>query len=245
MNSVRARDILALRTTFQNRLDLLDVEGGLRACSRLTLRRHSEAPKLAPLILELGLEISVGRVVRFHPAVPVNGFVDDFSGAGSPLSDEMICFYVARTDRAAKAARGHDEDQDDVKLGVALGYPDCCVAFVQQRGSVPRLSEALSLYAADGYYDPLIWPVALIHDGALTTHYPCSQGCARSKSMSVARWNLIQRTASEPIVRSIKAIHAAHYWAAEGGAIHSTFTHTHESRGDNRMSVGPMRDLAL
>jgi len=67
----------------------------------------------------------------------------------------------------------------------------------------------------------------------------------RSQSMSIARWNLIQRAASESIVLRIKAIHAAHYWAIEGGAIHSTFTHTHEPRGDGRMTAGPMRDLAL
>lgn len=245
MSALRAQEILALKTSFQNRLDLLDVACGLRACARLTLRRHSEAPALAPVILQLGLEISVGRVVRFHPAAPVNGFVDEFSSAGSPLSDEMICIYVARTEATAQAARDHDEHQDDVELGFALGYPECCVAFVQQRGNVPRLSEAFTLYVADGYYDPFIWPVALIHDGALTTHYPCSQGCAPSRSMSVARWNLVRTTASEPLVRRIKAIHAAQYWAADGGAIHSTVTHTHEPRGDNRMLAGPMRDLAL
>ena len=222
MDTRQISTVLVLKTSLQNRLDLLDVISGARPCARLTLRRWSEAGGMAREILNLGLKVVVSHYCLHHPVHPQNGYVDDFGTLEGVPTEEMICLYIAQRDEVAEEARMHDESHNDEQFGISLGYPRCCVNFVVNRGSVPKLAETFSLYATDGFYHPLAWPGAWIHDASLTANYPCSNTCSHSRALASGRWGLLKRFAASSLLDRVLKAHEAVYWLTDDGVISSS-----------------------
>lgn len=222
MDVQKISSVLAMETSLQNRLDLLDVITEARPCARLTLRRWSEAGTVAEEILKLGLTVVAGHYYHHHPVSPRNGYVDDFRMDEEVLAEEMICLYIAQHEDIAAEARVLDESNNDELFGISLGYPRCCVDFVRTRGSVPKLEEAFSLYVKNGFYHPFAWPCAWIHDAALTMNYPCSFDCIHSRALVSGRWELLKRFAGPPLLNRIIRVHDATYWLTDDGVISSS-----------------------
>jgi hypothetical protein len=207
-----------MKTSFQMRLDLLDVTTGLRPVARITARKEVEAALIARELLRLNLCLAAGRVTRLHPSRPKNGYVDEFqqnlSGA-----EEFINLYVSARPETCEDARDLDERGDDLRFGRLLGYPRCCVDWMMERGHVPSLVDCFKLYAEERRYSVLNWPAAMALDAALIPHYACSQSCGATKDLAIARWQLICRFGNERIRERVQRAHSCMYGLKRDGLI--------------------------
>lgn len=173
----------------QVRFDLLDVYLGWRPAARLLLVRGGRAESAATLCVALGLVpvVDPALVWQARPS-PGSPYVDHLSEvAGGKDAEALVVLFVGRTGDAARAAMAADRSADDGQLGVALGYPPCCIRSVGRHRGVPTLVESLQLYASDGCFDPLLWPAAALNDAGLLPHYPCGVGCMASRQLASAR----------------------------------------------------------
>ena len=167
MADLRIRSLLELSDlTLQIRCDIADVLAGIRPTARLMLRPGAEAETCVNAIIRAGLAVAVGRGIKWQPRRDQLGVVD-WMGESPDLRNEaekFIVLYTAFTQKSAEESRAADETCDDTKFGRALGYPPCCVKFVNDRGRVPEHKDVFELYAHQGSYDPLCWPGAMAFD---------------------------------------------------------------------------------
>jgi len=205
LSELMIRDFLNdVSLPLQLRLDCLDVATTIRPAARVLVQLGNEAEKVCAALLSSGVAISVAKGIK-RQQKPTHVTVHDWfdqNELGAELVD-MAVLYIARDQATADGARSADETKDDVLFGKALGYPSCCVEWVQRRGCVPELSECLELYARNFAYDPLIWPGAMLNDSPLTPHYPCSPDCAQSQALAQARVNLLARLSCWEILETI------------------------------------------
>jgi hypothetical protein len=218
----RVRDLLGFTSlTMQIRCDIVDVLTGLRPTARLMLRPGPEAESCVRAVINGGMSVAVGRGVKWQPRQQVVGVVD-WMGRGEAASgtaEKFVVLYIAKTQVLADSSRAADETRDDAAFGQALGYPPCCVRFVDDRGVVPEHKDVFSLYAIDGHYDPLCWPGAMAIDQSLLIHYPCSVSCAASRRLSEGRWNYIRQCGTSSVIELIRAAHALAYWLDSEGRV--------------------------
>lgn len=188
----------------QMRLDLLDVFCRLRPAARILIRPEDEAEEVCQAILSVGYYIAVGKGIKWQPKSSAVTCHDWFSkNSNSTTFESMAVLYVADSQAGADQTRAADETRDDVVFARALGYPSCCIEWVSVRKRVPELSECIELYAAEGSYDPLVWPGAMLNDASLTPHYPCSTSCVHSQALARARVELLVRLGCFEILESI------------------------------------------
>lgn len=205
----------------QLRLDLLDVFCGLRPAARILVKPDDEAAKVCQDVLAFGCSIAVGKGMKWQPKSSGIMCHDWFSDRSDAITLEaMAVLYVARSETTAQKTRTADETRDDVIFARSLGYPDCCIEWVRARGRVPELSESIELYAPDGFYDPLVWPAAMLLDAALTPHYPCSPTCAPSKALAQTRVHLLMRSGCFEILQRIVHAREMTYFTDKMGRIH-------------------------
>jgi hypothetical protein len=198
----------------QARLDLLDVAMRLRPAARILVRTGTETMVAAMLLEALQLDACAARGLA---CVPLGvDYADGFEAAPGRPAERMAVLYVSTTLKAAESLRGLDESADDANLGRALGYPDCCIDAISSRGGVPAIADAVSLYATEGTFDPLVWPPAAIADGPLLPHFPCTSGCVTSRRLAAARWDGACRHLPAVAARVLAAARAA-YWVDGSG----------------------------
>lgn len=174
--------------TLQLRLDVLDVMFDIRPASRILVRVQNEAEEVCADIINAGLSISVGRGIKWQKkstGLTCHDWFED--NIGGEDFEPMAILYLSTSESIANDTRSADETRDDKVFGKVLGYPDCCVDWVINRGKVPELAECINLYTKDGLYDPLIWPGAMAVDAPLTPHYPCSIQCKKSQDIALKR----------------------------------------------------------
>lgn len=177
-------------SSFQVRLDIIDVLADIRPVARIIVHRGMEATNCARALLSESLDVSVGSACELTPG-PL-GFTDDRRSVSEADRAEFIRLYVSKRRCLADTAKAADDAANDSALGTALGYPDCCVAAVGAWGSVPRILESLTLYSEDGYYDPFAWPAAHLYDAGLVPHFPCSMRCAETHRIAKARLAILR-----------------------------------------------------
>ena len=188
----------------QLRLDILDVVFKIRPAARVLVRVESEAEAVCRDILDAGLFISVGKGVKWQKkstGLTCHDWFDDNSAKDN--SEQMAILYVATSESIAEQTRAADETKDDKVFAKALGYPDCCIDWVCKRNRVPELSECIQLYTRDGFYDPLVWPGAMLLDAPLTPHYPCSIDCEKSQEIARARMGILKKLECTEIISRI------------------------------------------
>jgi hypothetical protein len=197
----------------QMRMDLLDVFCGLRPAARVLVKPEGEAHEVCQDILSIGFSIAVGKGVKWQPKSSGVTCHDWFSEkSNSTTFESMAVIYVAASQEEAEQTKAADETRDDVVFAHALGYPNCCIEWVNERKCVPELSECIELYASQGTYDPLIWPGAMLNDAPLTPHYPCSAICRLSKALAQARVDLLVKLGCfEILERIIRAREVVYY----------------------------------
>jgi hypothetical protein len=214
-SDLRIRDLLELSgLTLQIRCDMADVVSGLRPTARLMVRPGAEAETCARAIVRVGLSVAVGHGVKWQPRREQVGVVDWMgeAAASRDVAEKFIVLYVALTQSQAGHSRAADETRNDAEFGNALGYPACCVQFVNDRGRVPEHKDVFALYASHGHYDPLCWPGAMALDRSLLIHYPCSVSCATSRRMAESRWRYIRDSGCEAVVTQVRDAHGLVYW---------------------------------
>lgn len=190
------RILLGERTLrLQTRLDLLDILMDWRPAARLLLPRGGGAETAARICVAVGLVPIVDPSMVWQPrASASNPYVDQIvQPTGDDGAEALIALFVARTHDAARTALQADHSADDERLGMALGYPACCISFVKKRSGVPTLAESLHLYSGPGEFDPLIWPAAALNDAALLPHYPCGIECSASRALAARRLGELAR----------------------------------------------------
>lgn len=188
----------------QLRLDVLDVVFDIRPASRILVRVKSEVEEVCADIINAGLSISVGRGIRWQRKSTVLTCHDWFEdNIGGEDYEAMAILYLSTSNSVANDTRSADETKDDRVFGKALGYPNCCVDWVINRGKVPELAECIKLYTKDGFYDPLIWPGAMAVDAPLTPHYPCSIQCKKSQDIALSRIEALQYLGCEILIKRI------------------------------------------
>jgi hypothetical protein len=210
----------------QLRLDCLDVMASIRPAARILVQVGAEAEKVCTALLNSGIAISVAKGVKRQPTskqITVHDWFDQ-SEPGEDFLD-MAVLYVAKDQDTADSVRSADETKDDVLFGKALGYPSCCVEWVNKRGSVPEIRECFALYAQGSIYDPLVWPGAMLLDAPLTPHNPCSKDCGQSKQIALSRLRELERINASQILRSLTLARALVYWINEEGDIKTSPTH--------------------
>lgn len=222
MPDPRVRELLGLSDlTLQVRCDLVDVVTGLRPTARLMLRPGAEAETCARAIVRAGLSVAVGLGVKWQVRREQVGVVDWMGeeSASHDTTEKFILFYVGLTQASADNCRAADQTRDDTEFGRTLGYPACCVRFVNERGGVPEHKDVFMLYAAQGRYDPLCWPGAMVLDRSLLTHYPCSTRCAASRKMAAYRWRYILDSGCKSVIEQVRSAHGYIYWLDLDGRV--------------------------
>jgi len=99
--------------------------------------------------------------------------------------------YISRDSRKADRARHYEEINDHQRLGLILGYPECCVKFFKDNfGEAENADLTMkSLERSEGHkFDYAMNFVARFFDYTLLSHFPCSLNC--EKSLIIARKNL-------------------------------------------------------
>lgn len=175
-------------SSLQLRMDVVDVLADIRPVARVIVRKGEEAAQCAEYLYEEKLAICVGG--SFSTEINGLGFVDHCSNLSEGQS--FVRLYVSKQRKLAELARESDERADDVSLGHALGYPDCCIHAVKQRGAVPKILESLDLYSCDGFYNPYAWPAANLLDASLIPHFPCSMNCLASQRIAKSRIGILR-----------------------------------------------------
>jgi hypothetical protein len=224
------RIILESALRLQVRLDLVDVLMGWRPVARVLLQRDGAAELVARLSIASHLEPVVDpSLVRQKRPSPDSPYVDklDLHGPSDEI-DVLVALFIARHRNSALAALEADHSADDVRLGLALGYPPCCVRFVERRGGVPTLAESLTLYGEAGF-DPLIWPAASLNDAGLLPHFPCSPHCQASRELASRRLQLLMRFGSREDLNRVKRSAEAGYSLDERGTVRMHVTAARES----------------
>lgn len=227
--------------TLQCRLDILDVYANLRPASRLIVKKDFEAENLAKLLIDLNGHVLVGKN-SFTQSLSKNGYVDFIDSKNNQNNlDLYICIYFSMSKSKANNAFDSDYSANDMLFGKSLGYPDCCINYVEKIGKVPSLIDSFEIYVNRDTYEPLTWPVAAIMDAALLPHFPCTTNCEESLNHSKSRLRFINEFCTNKELDRIYKALSSNYFLLNDGLI-TLDKNTHENI---RLSVSPSRHLTL
>lgn len=176
-------------SSFQLKLDIIDVLANIRPAARIIVKKGDEAVDCARVLLNENLEISVGASCQM---IPGNlGFTDHQTAGDTADRADFVRLYVSKQRSSSDRAKDADELAMDQDLGRELGYPICCVRAVERWGSVPGILDSLTRYSEGGLYDPLAWPAAHLFDGGLVAHFPCSMRCQHTHLLARNRLKIL------------------------------------------------------
>lgn len=175
--------------SYQIRAEIVDIYFDIRPTARFVLDYNKQAKLLAKFLISLNLQISVsdGYVLHNSEKKYQDWFLD------KPNGKKMICFYISKKLNLSAKCKQMDETQNDTKFGNILGYPKCCVKYVERNKRPPTISESYNLYLHKNKYNPLLWPCSMVVDANLISHFPCNINCKSSINLAMKRWNLIKK----------------------------------------------------
>lgn len=175
----------------QLRLDAYDVVSGRRPGARVLVRNETEALAVAEYVVAYRCDLAVSRGVLCHNCTQ-QGFADWLTDQGE---ERTVALYLHATLEQAEKLREADESADDVRFGIALGYPVCCVERAAKFG-VSAIAETPAAFAShEQTFDPLLWPPAMLMDRSLLPHIPCGPNCNASRQIALARLQSLRRDA--------------------------------------------------
>jgi hypothetical protein len=158
-------------------LDLLYVLEGIKPCARVLFGRQDNGLSWAQSSLHI-------------EPVP-DSRLQAFSNQGIIAKDGLTPFYAAKDMALAEKARAAEETSNHKLLGLALGYPACCVDFFCRH----MAEEPLLLHEGRGNH--LINYCLRYFGIALISHFPCSPDCAESIRMAKQRLLIIKERMPE------------------------------------------------
>jgi anaerobic magnesium-protoporphyrin IX monomethyl ester cyclase len=175
------------------------VNNGLKPGLRTVLYGIDKA-SLSTLYNELRQK---GMHAHFRKASP-RGFAHLSPGERRmALATNPIIAYVAKSSR--RASHLHKaEKQGSRALGQALGYPECCISWLEELDGQTRHDNRpcnfpiMSVRNTDGKFaaelNNLLWCLPTIESPFyLISHYPCSYGCCSSVEQSHSLYSLLKK----------------------------------------------------
>lgn len=114
---------------------------------------------------------------------------DNFSDKGTKVDknhpEGMFFAYISKDHQKALLANLYEAQGDHRQLGLALGYPACCIKFYHeqfQKGNVAP---------EHNNYHELIDIRKRTQDSSIISHFPCSPNCPKSIELAKAFCKLL------------------------------------------------------
>ena len=188
--------------TNQIKSDILDVYSSIRPSARILFYYNQNIKDFLEFITSNEIKISVSKGYILQKKNNGN-YVDYFANQNlkeKPELEKLFALYISLDENLANDCRTKDESKDDNLFGIALGYPKCCVSFVEKKGKPPTVVESFIKDQVNNMYNPYTWLPSMINDSNLITHFPCSLNCKASEKMAIKRWQIIKKETSNETV---------------------------------------------
>ncbi|HLC95846.1 MAG TPA: hypothetical protein VJH97_00810 [Candidatus Nanoarchaeia archaeon] len=170
-------------------LDVLYVLEGIKPAARI-LVEEDEKVYIEEYLSSIGLQ---HQYADFKVKKLDEG---QYSDKGERLPGDQpgkSVMYIAKESLHAEKAKAYEQQEEHIKLGLALGYPRCCCEFFAKQAGMQekRFNDYTlpGLAASRGFIFPFYLNYAARHfDISLLSHFPCSFNCP--ESMKIAKTNL-------------------------------------------------------
>jgi hypothetical protein len=107
---------------------------------------------------------------------------EGYSDKGKKVSKDdpkgMFFVYISKNQEKALLANLYETRGDHYNLGLALGYPECCVKFYCEEFEKGNVAPELESY------NPLIDFRKRKDDACVISHFPCSPDCKESVKLA-------------------------------------------------------------
>ena len=123
---------------------------------------------------------------------------EGFSDKGVTSDEGMSFFYVSKDELLAHKAALAEVQKDHVKLGLLLGYPECCCSFFAEHAAHKEKAdynfEDLVLEHSKRSEYPFYMNILQRHeDFCVLSHFPCSLDCKESQERGkIYYWTLLK-----------------------------------------------------
>lgn len=178
-----------------NTANILYVLNDIKKCARLSIR-NDQFHDFSKLINYLGLKAVAGFV-------DIQGKMNDlgYSEWGTRYKRDIngqnkVYFYISKELKLIEELRYFDESSDDLRVGLLLEYPKCCInSFL----SVSNENDPFFNIKQNGhFYSNLVNCSTFSFDAAYFEHIPCSFECqqtiekaAKFKSLLIKKYSTI------------------------------------------------------
>lgn len=164
-----------------NTANLLYVAGGLKSCARLTVHNH-ELPEFSHFVHYLSLTLLVGFNDIGHPPSPDKNREWCQYNIRNVHNEGFVFVYVGKNVRILEALRYYDEECNDIRVGLLLGYPRCCIS--NYKLSVTHQSDYHLRYEEGKQYDHVMNIFSFSFDSCYFEHIPCTLSCRPTQQES-------------------------------------------------------------
>ena len=181
-------------------LEVLAVFNNIKPCARMGFY-DDEIPKAMKFCEANGLVILFSNF-----KVLLTDKYSDFSDKGIRVelndpNEGMLFGYIAKDKETASKAKYLEEIGDQYNLGLALGYPLCCVEFfVNNYDERSKLDNDYTEPALDnsrpGSYSFVNNTLLRKQDTTLLFHFPCSFHCVESEKIAKKHFELLRKADS-------------------------------------------------
>jgi hypothetical protein len=186
-------DFNELKELFQTNaraLEMLFLIVGAKPCVRL-MCYEEEIPKLEKFCAkkDLWMETSDFKIHLVKDKSKAN-----YSNKGLiiPLNspfEGQVAVYISKNDMLVRHAKEHERKQDSYKLGLDLGYPECCCEFFieNRKQQEKRSNDYVMPCLRNSTLD--VFPYQMNNtlryfDRVVLPHFPCSYECSKSAAQA-------------------------------------------------------------
>ena len=169
-------------------LDVLYVLEGVKPCSRIMAHEDELSG-----ILNFFKENKISAVSSDFKVLKQNAQSRSYSDKSIKLTKDYPGkghFFVYLSKDSPETAKKAEAENDHMKLGLELGYPECCCGFFAKNFSEKSTDLTLAILKnSEGFEFPYWTNIAARHfDINLLSHFPCSFNC--EESIKIAENNL-------------------------------------------------------
>jgi len=164
-----------------NTANLLYVASGLKPCARMTVSKR-DLPAFTEFIHHLSLKLLVGfndisqSVANSEYSEWCQYKIRDIHYNGA------VFVYIGKDVRVLQTLRYYDEECDNTKVGLLLGYPKCCISHYKR--SITHDGDYHLHYEEGQAYAHVMNIFSFSFDSCYFEHIPCSLSCRPTQQTS-------------------------------------------------------------
>lgn len=131
----------------------------------------------------------------------------EISGISENQEKAMNIIYISKDEKKAELANLYELRKDHLNLGIALGYPRCCIDFFIRNNEKAKDKDFYSLTVkySKGKEFPFQNNLFLREkDISLLSHFPCSLNCKYSKKIADKRIELLKKHINTALFNDLK-----------------------------------------